>query len=98
MHSAVDGYSRLAYSEVQTDEVAVTAAGFWERAERFFNSHGVAVERVLADDSSCYRSNDFRRTLSPIRHSHTRPYRPQTNGKVERDNRTLLTEWAYARP
>jgi transposase InsO family protein len=98
VHSAVDGYSRLAYSEVLSDELGTTAAGFWERAQGFFSSHGVSVERVLTDNGGCYRSNDFSQALGRIRHSYTRPYRPQTNGKVERFNRTLLTEWAYARP
>ena len=98
VHSAVDGYSRLAYSEVLSNELGATAAGFWERAERFFSAQGVSVERVLTDNGGCYRSNDFSRALGPIRHSYTRPYRPQTNGKVERYNRTLLSEWAYARP
>ncbi len=75
----------------------MTAAGFWGRAERFFADHGVSVERVLTDNSSCYRSKEFIGGLGVTRHSFTRPYWPQTNGKAERFNRTLLAEWAYAR-
>jgi transposase InsO family protein len=97
VHSAVDAYSRLAYSEVLNDEQAVTAAGFWIRAATFFASHGITIERVLTDNGSCYRSRDFAAALDGVVHSRTRPYRPATNGKVERFNRTLLAEWAYAR-
>lgn len=97
VHSAVDGYSRLAYSEVLADEQGVTAAAFWRRAVAFFAEHGITVERVLTDNGSCYRSRDFAAALADTRHTFTRPYRPATNGKVERFNRTLLTEWAYAR-
>jgi transposase InsO family protein len=98
VHSAVDAYSRIAYSEVLADEQWVTAAGFWRRAEAFFASVGIVVERVLTDNGSCYRSKDFNLVLGPVVHTFTRPYRPATNGKVERFNRTLLAEWAYARP
>jgi transposase InsO family protein len=98
VHSAVDGYTRLAYSEVLTDEQGPTAAGFWIRAAAFFARHGIAVERVLTDNGACYRSHAFAIALGPVTHSRTRPYRPATNGKVERFNRTLLAEWAYARP
>jgi transposase InsO family protein len=98
IHSAVDGYSRLAYSEVHADEQAETAIGFWQRARDFFAAHGIAVERVLTDNGSCYRSRDFGVALGRVEHTFTRPYRPATNGKVERFNRTLLVEWAYARP
>jgi transposase InsO family protein len=98
VHSAVDGYSRLAYSEVLADEQGATAAAFWIRAAAFFAEHGIAVERVLSDNGSCYRSNAFRAALGSTVHTFTRPYRPATNGKVERFNRTLLSEWAYARP
>ena len=98
VHSAVDGYSRLAYSEVLDDEQGATAAAFWSRAAVFFADHGINVERVLTDNGACYRSHDFAAALSDVRHSRTRPYRPATNGKVERFNRTLLAEWAYARP
>ena len=98
VHSAVDAYSRLAYSEVLADEQAATAAAFWARAVAFFASHGVGVERVLTDNGSCYRSRDFAAALGEVVHSRTRPYRPATNGKVERFNRTMLEEWAYAHP
>ena len=97
VHSAVDAYSRMAYSEVLGDERATTASAFWARAVAFFAVRGVVVERVLTDNGSCYRSRDFTVALGSARHSFTRPYRPQTNGKVERFNRTLLAEWAYAR-
>ena len=100
IHSAVDDHSRLAYSEVLTDERKETAADFWQRANAFFAAHGITVERVLTDNGSCYRSKLFTQTLATtgITHKKIRPYRPQTNGKVERFNRTLLDEWAYQRP
>ncbi|MGA5824452.1 IS481 family transposase, partial [Kitasatospora sp. NPDC094028] len=100
VHSAVDDHSRLAYSEVLADERQETATAFWQRAQAFFADHGVTVERVLTDNGSCYKSKLFTRTLTAagITHKRIRPYRPQTNGKVERFNRTLLDEWAYQRP
>lgn len=99
LHNAVDDHSRLAYTEILTDEKKETAAGFWERANTYFESHGVTVKRVLTDNGSCYRSSAFKDALGPeIKHKRTRPYRPQTNGKVERYNRTMLDEWAYAHP
>lgn len=97
VHTAIDGYSRLAYSEVLANEQGGTAAAFWGRAERFFTSHGIPVERVLTDNGACYRSREFTAALGHARHSFTRPYRPQTHGKAERFNRTLLAEWAHAR-
>jgi transposase InsO family protein len=100
IHTAVDDHSRLAYSEILTDEKKHTAAGFWTRAQAFFTSYGITVERVITDNGSCYKSHPWRDVLATagIVHKRTRPYRPQTNGKVERLNRTLLEEWAYARP
>lgn len=99
IHSAVDDHSRLAYSEVLPDERAETAVGFWCRAYAWFAERGVTVQAVLTDNGSAYRSADFARTCAEarVRHRFTRPYRPQTNGKVERFNRTLLEEWAYVR-
>jgi transposase InsO family protein len=98
IHSAVDDYTRLAYSEVLTDEAKATASAFWERARAWFADHGITVTEVLTDNGSCYRSQLFAETLGEIKHRRTRPYRPQTNGKVERFNRTMLEEWAYVRP
>ena len=97
VHSAVDGYSRLAYSEILPNEQAVTAIAFWERAHAFFQAHDITIERVITDNGSCYRSRQFNQALDGIAHTYTQPYHPATNGKVERFNRTLLTEWAYAR-
>ncbi|MFJ8605199.1 IS481 family transposase [Streptomyces shenzhenensis] len=100
VHTAIDDHSRLAYSEVLANERKETAAAFWQRANAFFTERGITVERVLTDNGSCYRSKLFGQTLKAagIIHKRTRPYRPQTNGKVERLNRTLLDEWAYVRP
>jgi transposase InsO family protein len=99
VHSAIDAHTRLAYSEALDDETAATALAFWARARTFFAGHGITVERVLTDNGSAYVSHAWRdehRQLG-IKHSRTRPRRPQTNGKVERLNRTLLEEWAYKR-
>ena len=100
IHAAVDDRSRVAYAEILSDERKETASAFVTRALRFFADRGVTVERVLTDNGSCYRSKEFARVLAAagVGHRRTRPYRPQTNGKVERFNLTLKWEWAYARP
>lgn len=100
VHSAVDDHSRLAYSEVLPDETGATSAAFWRRAEAFFRAHGIVVERVMTDNAFAYKGTLFNDALAEtgIKHRYCRPYRPQTNGKVERFNRTLLEEWAYVRP
>jgi transposase InsO family protein len=97
VHIAVDDYSRFAYAEVLTDEKASTAAGFLRRALAHYQRHGIRVERILTDNGSCYRSSvhAIACRAQGIKHSRTRPYRPQTNGKAERFIRTLLTGWAY---
>jgi transposase InsO family protein len=97
LHTAVDDFSRLAYSELLADERQETAAAFWTRAHAYFASCGITVARVLTDNGSCYRSRVFAAALGDITHKRTRPYRPATNGKVERFHRTLLEEWAYGR-
>jgi transposase InsO family protein len=99
VHSAVDDHSRLAYSEIHDDETAATAVAFWRRARVFFADHGIAVREVITDNGSCYRAKDWLMELvaGGAQPRFTRPYRPQTNGKVERFNRTLLEEWAYVR-
>jgi transposase InsO family protein len=97
IHSAVDAHTRLAYSEIHADERGPTCAGFWERAEAFFTDHDVRVEAVLSDNAKNYTGLDFTAALGLIDHRRIRPRRPQTNGKVERFNRTLLDEWAYVR-
>jgi transposase InsO family protein len=92
LHAAVDDHSRLAYVEVLGDERAQSCARFWRRAHRWFAVHGITVSRVLTDNGVGYRSRLFGTALTDtgVRHQRTRPYRPQTNGKAERFNRTLL--------
>jgi transposase-like protein len=100
VHSAVDDHSRLAYSEIHGDERVDTCAAFLARSCQFFADHGARVERVMTDNAKAYRiGRAFRDTAASlgIRQVFTRPFRPQTNGKVERFNRTLLEEWAYVR-
>jgi transposase InsO family protein len=96
LHSTIDDHSRVVYSEILTDEKQETAAGFWARAKAYYESLGITVKRVLSDNGSCYRSKLFNAALGEVTHKFTRPYRPQTNGKIERFHRTLAFEWAYA--
>jgi transposase InsO family protein len=98
LHVAVDDHSRVAFVRCLTDEKGPTCARFVDEATTFFASHGVAIERVMTDNALNYRrSNDFQATLERlgIAHRRTANYRPQTNGKAERFNRTLLEEFAY---
>jgi transposase InsO family protein len=99
IHTAIDAYSRLAYSEFTGIENAQNCVEFLNRAVAWFQQQGVTIERILTDNGTGYRSLAWRDRCAElgIRHTHTRPYRPATNGKVERFNRTLLDEWAYAR-
>lgn len=99
VHTVIDDHSRIAYAEICTDEKAATAIGVLQRAVAWFAEHGVAVERVLSDNGSAYRSYAWRDACAElgITHKRTRPYRPQTNGKIERFHRTLADGWAYAR-
>ena len=99
IHTAIDDHSRVAYSEILDDETALTAIGFWRRARWWFAMHGINTKAILTDNGGCYRSKVFAAELAAagVKHRRTRPYRPQTNGKVERFNRTLCDEWAYVR-
>jgi len=98
IHAAVDDHSRLAYAEVLADEGRETCAAFWLRAKGWFSEHGIKTREILTDNGNGYRSHAFRAAVGDVIHRRTRPYRPQTNGKVERFNRTMLEEWAYIRP
>jgi transposase InsO family protein len=99
VHTAIDAYSRLAYSEFAGVENTVNCVAFLDRAIAWFAAQGITVERVLTDNGVGYRSLAWKGRCAEleIRHSRTRPYRPATNGKVERFNRTLMDEWGYAR-
>jgi transposase InsO family protein len=100
LHTALDDHSRLAYTEILPDETKDTAAAFLVRAAAWYAAAGITIERVISDNGSCYRSRDWAAACAAlgITPKRTRPYRPQTNGKVERYHRTLAGEWAYARP
>ena len=99
-HSMVDDHSRVAYSEILDSEDAAACAGFMLRASQWFATLGFRIERVMTDNAFAYRSHAFQTMLNTIgaTHKRTRPYRPQTNGKVERFHQTLLAGWAYKRP
>jgi transposase InsO family protein len=97
-HAIVDDHSRLAYVELHADEKAATVTGFLERALAFFESHGIDAMRLMTDNAFTYVHNRSLRELLTsrgIRHLTTEPYRPRTNGKVERFHQTMAREWAY---
>jgi transposase InsO family protein len=100
LHVAIDDMSRVAYVAPFDDERGATCARFLLDAAAFFARHGVRIERVLTDNARNYTvSSAFATAIAEIgaRHKRTRPFRPQTNGKAERFNKTLLAEWAYVR-
>jgi transposase InsO family protein len=97
-HAIVDDHSRLAYVELHDDERAATVTAFVERALRFFERHGITARRLMTDNAFAYVNNRSLRellTAHEIRHLRTEPYRPRTNGKVERFHQTMAREWAY---
>ena len=100
LHTALDDHSRLACTEILPDERKETAAAFLARAAAWYLTAGITIERVLTDNGSCCTSLPWAAACTGlgITHKRTRPYRPPTNGKVERFHRTLADEWAYARP
>jgi len=100
-HAIVDDHSRLAYVELHDDEKAATVTGFVERALAFFAAHGIVAKRLMTDNGFSYVKNRSLRELLAahrIRHLTTEPYRPRTNGKVERFHQTMGREWAYGLP
>ena len=100
LYAAVDDASRTVYAEVLPDELGATAAGFLRRAAAHFAGCGVAVERVLTDNGSPFVSRAWRAACAETGAAprRTRPYRPQTNGKVERWFQSALRECLYAHP
>ena len=99
VHTVIDDHSRVAYAEVHDNETAATATAVLRHAVAWFAARGVVVQRVLSDNGAPYRSFLWRDTCTElgIKHTRTRPYRPQTNGKVERFHRTMSDGWGYAR-
>lgn len=102
IHTAIDDHTRLAYAEALPDEKGTTCAAFLTRAAAFFAAHGITrIQRVMTDNAKNYRvSAAFQRACTELgaRQKFTRPRHPWTNGKAERLNRTLTTEWAYRHP
>ncbi|HEX2234178.1 MAG TPA: IS481 family transposase [Thermoleophilaceae bacterium] len=97
-HAIVDDHSRLAYVELHADERAATVTAFVERALSFFAQHGIVAKRLMTDNGFSYVKNRSLRELLArhgIRHLTTEPYRPRSNGKVERFHQTMAREWAY---
>ncbi len=99
VHTVIDDHSRVAYAEIHDDETAATAIGVLRNAVAWFTARGITVERVLSDNGSAYRSHAWRDACAElgITPKRTRPYRPQTNGKIERFHRTLADGWAFRR-
>jgi transposase InsO family protein len=102
IHVAVDDHSRVTYAEIHPDEHAATCAAFLHRAASWFHDqHHVTIRRVLTDNALTYRtSHDWTWVCHALQITRrfTKPGCPWTNGKAERFNRTLLTDWAYAQP
>ena len=97
VHSLVDDHSRLAYSEILPDEKGATCAAFLARAAGYFAAHGITrIERVMTDNAFAYKYSltDVCAAIG-ARQKFIKPHCPWQNGKVERLNRTLATEWAY---
>ena len=99
VHTVIDDHSRVAYAEIHDDETSATAVRVLRNATTWFASRGVTTRRVLSDNGSAYRSHHWHQACAElgITVKKTRPYRPQTNGKIERFHRTLADGWAFAK-
>jgi transposase InsO family protein len=97
LHTVIDDHSRVAYVEARDDQTKETAVEVLRNAVDWFADRGITVQRVLTDNGGCYRSYLWRDACEEleITHKRTRPYRPQTNGKIERFHRTLVEGWAF---
>lgn len=97
---AIDDHARIGFTDLYPDERKNNAAQFLENTVAYFRSLGVRVRRVLTDNGSAFRSRPFAQSCRRLglKHSFTRPYRPQTNGKAERFIQSALREWAYGIP
>ena len=98
-HVAIDDHSRVGFVQMHPDEKKLSAVDFLKAAVAHYQALGVTIKRLITDNGSAYRSQLFARTCQAlgIKHTFTRPYRPQTNGKAERFIQTCLREWAYGR-
>ena len=99
LHVAIDDHSRFAFASLFPDEKTPSVLCALRQAVAFYQLHGIPIRRLLTDRGSTYRSKLFAQTCRELglKHSFTRPYRPQTNGKAERFIQTITREWAYAR-
>jgi len=99
LHIAIDDHSRISFAAILPDQKHQSAMLFFHMARAHFSRFGFQIKRVLTDNGSCYRDQNFRTLLfqQRVKHSFTRPYTPRTNGKAERFIQTAINEWAYAR-
>ena len=98
-HVAIDDHSRVSFVQMHADERKSSAVSFLLAAVAHYEALGVKIKRLITDNGSAYRSQLFAKTCKAlgIKHTFTKPYRPQTNGKAERFIQTCLREWAYGR-
>ncbi|QPL04772.1 transposase family protein [Actinomyces respiraculi] len=92
----IDDHCRLVRCEVHDDQTAATATAILVRAVAGFAQRGVSIDTVLSDNGSACTSHLWLAVCDQhgITVSKTRPYRPQTNGKIERFHETLADGWA----
>lgn len=98
-HVAIDDHSRVGFVQMHPDETRLSAVAFLQASVAHYRALGVSIKRLITDNGGAYRSKQFARACQAlgIKHTFTKPYRPQTNGKAERFIQTCLREWAYGR-